>query len=100
MVHQHILLVGSGSLEFQSVENWLHILYILSSFAATDPRDVVYGLRGMMRYVDGGWLLGPSYSKSTEEIFLDSVAAGHPDRSGASSLFGDTMIAPEEGRKI
>ena len=29
-------------------KNWLSMLYLASNYFATDPRDVVYGLRGMM----------------------------------------------------
>ncbi|KAI0973321.1 heterokaryon incompatibility protein-domain-containing protein [Xylaria arbuscula] len=56
-------------------ENWLHMLYLASNFSATDPRDVIYGLRGMIKCEDGGWLLDPDYSKSTVDVYRDSVEA-------------------------
>ncbi|KAH9885052.1 heterokaryon incompatibility protein-domain-containing protein [Xylariomycetidae sp. FL2044] len=63
------------SSEFGDAENWLHILYLASNFRATDPRDVVYGLRGMMKCNDGGWLLEPDYNKTTVDVYRDSVEA-------------------------
>ncbi|KAI1303970.1 heterokaryon incompatibility protein-domain-containing protein [Xylaria venustula] len=56
-------------------DNWLHKLYLASNFSATDPRDVIYGLRGMIKCEDGGWLLDPDYGKSTVDVYRDSVEA-------------------------
>jgi hypothetical protein len=57
-------------------KNWLFMLYLASSFASTDPRDQIYGLRGLMKFSDGAGLLDPDYSKSAVEVYRDSVEAG------------------------
>jgi hypothetical protein len=56
-------------------KNWLFMLYLTSNFSSMDPRDVIYGLRGLMEFSDGGGLLKPDYSKSTIEVYRDSVEA-------------------------
>jgi hypothetical protein len=56
-------------------KNWLFMLYLASNFSSMDPRDVIYGLRGLMEFYDGGRLLKPDYSKSTIEVYRDSVEA-------------------------
>src|SRR4051812_34096522 len=55
--------------------NWLLMLYLASNFSSLDPRDVIYGLRGMMKIEKGGELLKPDYSKSVEEVYRDVVEA-------------------------
>jgi hypothetical protein len=55
--------------------NWLLMLYLASNFSSLDPRDVIYGLRGMMKIDKGGELLKPDYSKSVAEVYRDSVEA-------------------------
>jgi hypothetical protein len=52
------------------------MLYLASSFASTDPRDQVYGLRGLMNFSDGAGLLDPDYGKLTIEVYRDSIEAG------------------------
>jgi hypothetical protein len=56
-------------------ENWLFMLYLTSNFGSTDPRDSIYGLRGLMQFSNGAALLDPDYSKSTVEVYRDSVEA-------------------------
>ncbi|KAE9375043.1 hypothetical protein N431DRAFT_406149 [Stipitochalara longipes BDJ] len=56
-------------------KNWLLMLYLASNFFSLDPRDVIYGLRGMMDLGKGAKLLEPDYSKSTAEVYRDSVEA-------------------------
>ncbi len=56
-------------------KNWLLMLYLASNFSSLDPRDVIYGLRGMMDLGKGAELLEPDYSKSTAEVYRDSVEA-------------------------
>jgi hypothetical protein len=56
-------------------KNWLFMLYLASNFSSMDPRDLIYGLRGLMKFSDGGGLLEPDYSKSTIEVYRDSVEA-------------------------
>jgi Heterokaryon incompatibility protein (HET) len=70
----------------RQAKNWLHMLYLASNFAATDPRDVIYGLRGMMRSAEGGWLLDPDYSKSTLQVYRDSVEAAFIDYKTTDAL--------------
>ena len=40
-----------------------------------DARDVIHGLRGAMEFIKGAELLDPDYSKSTLEVYRDSVEA-------------------------
>ena len=61
--------------ELRQAENWLHMLYLASNFKSSDPRDVIYGLRGMIKCDDGGHLLDPDYNKSTLQVYRDSVEA-------------------------
>lgn len=37
----------------QRPEIWLNLLYLASNFRATDPRDVIYGLCGLIRSSKG-----------------------------------------------
>ncbi|KAI1361366.1 heterokaryon incompatibility protein-domain-containing protein [Xylaria arbuscula] len=67
--------------------NWLHMLYLASNFSATDPRDVIYGLRGMIKCNDGGWLLDPDYSKTTIDVYRDSVEAAFINFRNTNALF-------------
>jgi hypothetical protein len=55
--------------------NWLLMLYLASNFSSLDPRDVIYGLRGMMKIEKGAELLQPDYSKSVDEVYRDLVEA-------------------------
>lgn len=57
-------------------KNWLFMLYLTSNFSSTDPRDQIYGLRGLMKFSDGAGLLDPDYGKSDVEVYRDSVEAG------------------------
>lgn len=61
--------------ELRSASKWLHMLYLASNFVASDARDVVYGLRGMLNCRAGGALLDPDYSKATLQTYLDVVEA-------------------------
>ncbi|KAI1264749.1 heterokaryon incompatibility protein-domain-containing protein [Xylariaceae sp. FL1019] len=60
---------------FHQSDEWLQMLYLASTFEATDPRDVIYGLRGMIQCDNGGWLLDPDYAKTTLDVYRDSVEA-------------------------
>lgn len=60
-------------------DNWLHMLYLASNFSATDPRDVVYGLRGMIDCRTGGELLDPDYTKTVIDVYRDAVEASFLD---------------------
>src|SRR6187402_3162332 len=55
--------------------NWLLMLYLASNFSSLDPRDVIYGLRDMMKIEKGGELLKPDYTKSVSEVYRDVVEA-------------------------
>jgi hypothetical protein len=54
---------------------WLFMLYLASNFSCLDARDVIYGLRGFMKFSDRAGLLDPDYSKPTIEVYRDSVEA-------------------------
>ena len=56
-------------------KNWLAMLYLASTYSCLDSRDVIYGLRGIMDFDEGGHLLDPDYSKTTLEVYRDSVEA-------------------------
>ncbi|EGX95390.1 ankyrin repeat and SAM domain containing protein 6 [Cordyceps militaris CM01] len=81
--------------ELRQAGNWLHVLYLASNFAATDPRDVVYGLRGMMDCGDGGRLLDPDYSKTTLQVYRDVVEASLVHYKTTNALL---YVAAVEGR--
>ena len=51
------------------------VLYLASNFHATDPRDVIYGLRGMIHCTSkaAAHLLDPNYGNSTTDTYRDSV---------------------------
>lgn len=55
--------------------NWPLMLYLASNFSSLDARDVIYGLRGMMKIDKGAELLEPNYSKPVKEVYRDSVEA-------------------------
>jgi hypothetical protein len=55
------------------------MLYLASNFACTDLRDQIFGLRGLMKTTIGGELLRPDYTKSTLEVYRDSVEAALMD---------------------
>ncbi|KAL1797950.1 hypothetical protein ACET3X_004556 [Alternaria dauci] len=54
---------------------WLNILYLASNYGCLDPRDTIYRLRGLMKLPKDGHMLDPDYSKSTLEVYRDSVEA-------------------------
>ena len=56
-------------------KNWLSVLYLASTYSCLDARDVIYGLRGLIEFSDGGELLDPDYGKSILEVYRDSVEA-------------------------
>lgn len=59
--------------------NWLNLLYLATNFKSTDPRDVIYGLRGLIESSKGSDLLDPDYNKSTADVYRDSVEAAFLD---------------------
>lgn len=54
---------------------WLFLLYLASNYKATDARDVLYGLKGLMTFKKGGELLDPDYHKTREVVYRDAVEA-------------------------
>ena len=56
-------------------KNWLSILYLASTYSCTDPRDVIYGLRGLLEVSREFDLLDPDYNKPLLEVYRDSVEA-------------------------
>jgi hypothetical protein len=64
---------------FSHPDNWPQMLYLASNFASTDPRDQIFGLRGLMNLGLGADLLMPDYSKSILEVYRDSVEAAFMD---------------------
>lgn len=56
-------------------KDWLSMLYLASNYSCMDIRDAIYGLRGLMKFADGGELLHPDYSKPIVEVYRDSVEA-------------------------
>ncbi|EWZ40631.1 uncharacterized protein FOBCDRAFT_276054 [Fusarium oxysporum Fo47] len=67
-------------------KNWLYMLYLASNFSSTDPRDMIYGLHGLMSITRGSELLYPDYDKSTVEVYMDSVAAAFVDMQNTDVL--------------
>ncbi|KAF4945241.1 hypothetical protein FGADI_12101 [Fusarium gaditjirri] len=67
-------------------KNWLYMLYLASNFSSTDPRDMIYGLHGLMSVTRGSELLYPDYGKSTVEVYMDSVAAAFTDMQNTDVL--------------
>ncbi|KAF4487803.1 HET-domain containing protein [Fusarium agapanthi] len=67
-------------------KNWLYMLYLASNFASTDPRDMIYGLHGLMSITRGSKLLYPDYDKSTVEVYMDAVAAAFVDMQNTDVL--------------
>ncbi|KAF3939357.1 hypothetical protein ABW19_dt0206404 [Dactylella cylindrospora] len=61
--------------ELKRPENWLFMLYLASNYGCLDPRDVIYGLRGLMKFSKGAEILKPDYNKQTLEVYRDSVEA-------------------------
>ena len=61
--------------EIMQPKNWLFTLYLVLNFFNLDPRDVIYGLQGLMKLSEGAELLESDYSKSTVEVYRDSVEA-------------------------
>ena len=53
--------------------NWLSILYLASTYSCMDPRDVIYGLSGLIEVPSGIGLLDPDYNKPVLEVYRDSV---------------------------
>lgn len=54
---------------------WLFLLYLASNYKATDARDVLYGLKGLMTFKKGSELLDPDYHKTREVVYRDAVEA-------------------------
>ncbi|KAK6330304.1 hypothetical protein TWF730_004798 [Orbilia blumenaviensis] len=61
--------------ELKRPENWLSMLYLASNYGCLDGRDVIYGLRGLMKFSKGAEILIPDYNKSVLEVYRDSVEA-------------------------
>lgn len=56
-------------------KNWLSVLYLASTYSCLDARDVIYGLRGLIKISNRAELLHPDYSKTVLEVYRDSVEA-------------------------
>jgi hypothetical protein len=67
-------------------KNWLFMLYLASNFSSTDPRDMIYGLHGLMSITHGIELLYPDYHKSAVEVYSDTVAAAFTDMQNTDVL--------------
>lgn len=61
--------------ELKRPDNWLFMLYLASNYSTMDDRDVIYSLRGLMKFSKGAELLEPDYNKSTIEVYRDAVEA-------------------------
>ncbi|KAF3919587.1 hypothetical protein ABW20_dc0103296 [Dactylellina cionopaga] len=61
--------------ELKRPEHWLSMLYLASNYGCLDPRDIIYGLRGLMKFSQGADILIPDYNKTTLEVYRDSVEA-------------------------
>jgi len=68
-------------------KNWLFMLYLTSNFSSTDPKDHIYGLRGLMKFSDGAGLLDHDYGKSTVDVYRGSVEAGFVHFQNTDVLF-------------
>lgn len=66
--------------------NWVFMLYLASNFSSLDPRDMIYGLRGLLKYSDTTDLLVPDYSKTLLEVYRDSVEAAFRNFHNADVL--------------
>lgn len=66
--------------------NWIHVLYLASMFSATDSRDLIFGLRGIMSPHKAAEFLRPNYSKSRVEVYRDSVKAALLDFQNTNVL--------------
>lgn len=64
---------------FSRVENWLQMMYLASNFDCSDLRDQIFGLSGLIKSTEGASLLRPDYSKTTLEVYRDSVEAAFLD---------------------
>ncbi len=70
-------LAATVTTELPNLDRWHCFLYIVSQFVSTDPRDVIYGLFGMMKLSDeASKVLKPDYNKDVIEVYRDSVEAG------------------------
>lgn len=67
-------------------KNWLCMLYLASNFSCLDGRDMIYRLRGLMRYSDPTSLLEPDYNKTLIEVYRDSVEAAFLNFANADVL--------------
>lgn len=72
--------------ELRQAERWLHMLYLVSNYDATDPQHVIYGVRCMMKVRKGGHILDPDYSKTTTEVYRDSAEASFVDYEKTDAL--------------
>ncbi|KAF2430608.1 hypothetical protein EJ08DRAFT_679140 [Tothia fuscella] len=64
---------------FSRAENWLQMMYLASNFDCSDLRDQIFGLSGLIKSTEGANLLRPDYSKTTREVYRDSVEAAFLD---------------------
>lgn len=55
--------------------NWVFMLYLASNFHSMDAREMIYGLKGLIKYSDRTAILNPDYNKTLVEVYRDSVEA-------------------------
>lgn len=67
-------------------KNWLCMLYLASNFSCSDGRDMIYGLRGLLKSSDSTSLLEPDYNKTLTEVYRDSVEAAFLNFDNADVL--------------
>lgn len=64
------------------------MLYLTSNFLCSDDRDVIFGLRGLMKLALGAYeLLLPDYRKSTTNVYRDSVKAAFVNFQNINVLY-------------
>ena len=78
--------------EIMKPKNWFFMLYLVSKFFSLDLRDVIYDLRGLMKFSEGVELLEPDYSKLTVEVYRDSVEAVFSSLKNADVLLYITGV--------
>lgn len=61
--------------QIRQPRNWLTTLYLASNFKSADPRDKVYGLRGLLKHSIVTPLLEPDYSKPLLDVYREAVEA-------------------------
>ncbi|KAH8892984.1 hypothetical protein GQ53DRAFT_805838 [Thozetella sp. PMI_491] len=66
--------------------NWETMLFATSKFHATDPRDMIFGLIGIVPDVQGEERLRPNYKKTVEQVYEDATKVAMFRTDGPSSI--------------